>query len=694
MACEKRPHPVVNTSGPGNVGRSRCRLTRMGCLGALLVPVAAAALQPLDDPSLAAVAARDGLVLELASDQVTADRIDWTVDRGVTQVGGVTISPEATAQLHTVAVTPIGADGAPATTPFSHVLTLDAGSDGVDPLLALDWQGTRTRVRLDRITHGADPTRSLGTLVLDTEPRVRLGNRGILDSSFGNASLTLDTGSGQFFYRQGASGAPELTIDNLRLALAMNAGTVGLDAGELFVAAPTATVDLNLDFRYEGAPSGDFTRTATDLPVLGWRWQGGMVDLRAWLAGGGVWYGTAADGSEDIANRSEGLHFGLRGDFASDFAWYTSEPGSPMQAVFGDWRKLAGAPYALNFPNITLDAVNAGQQPGGLCWGGTVNGPTCPGGGQYLNVAAEDGFALLIRDGNLHAYSAQVSLLDDINADGDYADTSGQGTPETQDFPWTLVYTLGDLDANLFVYPGTTGANTTGMKMDGIVKIQSNSADWNSGSHFMIGDTDINLGIGFLRSNLLFAFEDMFLTLEPEGLALRSGQARAAFNGRFGGGDITGGDLGSEIALLNVDADLEFDRFDVLFKPAPAGQSFMGYSADLHLTDLTVAEFANSGPQGSYVSIAEPGRPDTRLTFGQITGNLSLANGRVDLIPESEALPRTAQLQIGNDILFGTTVPGGAPFLVNTVTLGNDQVGSVAIPSGQWHGAFSLMRQR
>lgn len=694
MACERCLHPVVNTPGYGNAGRPRYRLAPVSWLVALLVPAEASALQPLDDPSLAAVAARDGLVLEFASDQVTANRIDWIVDRNVTQVGGVTISPEATGQLHAVTITPISADGALAATPLSHVLTLDAGSDGVDPFLNLDWQGTRTRVQLDRITHNADPTRSLGTLVLDTEPRVRLGNRGILDGSFSNAALTLDTGSGQLFYRQGASGAPELTIDNLRLALAMSAGTVGLDAGELFIAAPTATVDLNLDFRYEGAPTEDFTRTATDLPVLGWRWQGSMENFRTWLAGGGVWYGTAADGSEDIANRSEGVHSGLRGDFASDFAWYTSEPGSPMQAVFGDWRKLAGAPYALNFPNITLDVVNAGQQPGGLCWGGTVNGPTCPGGGQYLNVAAENGLALLIRDGNLHAYSARVSLLDDINADGDYSDTSALGTPETQNFPWSLIYTLGDLDANLFVYPGTTGANTTGMKMDGIVKIQSNSADWNSGSHFMIGDTNINLGIGFLRSNLLFAFEDMFLTLEPEGLALRSGQARAAFNGRFGGGDITGGDLGSEIALLNVDTDLEFDRFDVTFQPAPAGQSFMGYSADLRFTDLTVAEFANSGPRGSYVSIAEPGRPDTRLTFGQITGNLSLANGRVDLIPETEALPRTAQLHIGNDILFGTTVAGGTPLLVNAVALGNDQVGSIAVPSGQWYGAFSLMRQR
>jgi hypothetical protein len=128
--------------------------------------------------------------------------------------------------------------------------------------------------------------------------------------------------------------------------------------------------------------------------------------------------------------------------------------------------------------------------------------------------------------------------------------------------------------------------------------------------------------------------------------------------------------------------------------PAPAGQSYMGYSADLRFADLTVADFADTGSNGSYISIAEPGRSDVQLTLGQITGNLSMANGRVDLIPEAEAAPRTAQLMIGNDILFGTTVAGGAPLLVNAVSLGGNNVGSIAIPSGQWYGSFALMKQR
>lgn len=50
-------------------------------------------------------------------------------------------------------------------------------------------------MRLDRITHGADPSRSLRNLALDMAPHVRLRDRGVLDSGYGNAPLALDTGN-------------------------------------------------------------------------------------------------------------------------------------------------------------------------------------------------------------------------------------------------------------------------------------------------------------------------------------------------------------------------------------------------------------------------------------------------------------------------------------------------------------------
>ena len=75
----------------------------------------------------------------------------------------------------------------------------------------------------------------------------------------------------------------------------------------------------------------------------------------------------------------------------------------------------------------------------------------------------------------------------------------------------------------------------------------------------------------------------MFLTLQAGGINLNSNQVRVGFNGRFGGGEIIAGDLAAanEVKLVDVDANLEFDKFDVMLSPSPSGQSFMGFSAKM-----------------------------------------------------------------------------------------------------------------
>ncbi|MDO8267667.1 MAG: hypothetical protein Q7T32_07510 [Moraxellaceae bacterium] len=52
-----------------------------------------------------------------------------------------------------------------------------------------------------------------------------------------------------------------------------------------------------------------------------------------------------------------------------------------------------------------------------------------------------------------------------------------------------MIYTVVDVDGNAFISPGTGAANTVGMKLDGLVKVASNSSAWNSGSYFMIAES-------------------------------------------------------------------------------------------------------------------------------------------------------------------------------------------------------------
>lgn len=681
----------------------------MGLYCLFLLGTPAQALEAIDDDSLAAVHGGDGLTVELSSAAIPASRVRWSVDSGVTAVGAVTINPATWAQLETVSLKPVALDGTAAAGKVTYTATFDVGaaSNVAVPAIALKLDGSRTRLLIDKVTHQIDTTRSLGTLAFDSQTSFSLINtNGPFNNADALAQLSVNIGDAKLFYRQGAAGTPEALFDALRFKFDFTDGTVGINSSGLRIAAATANLDAGFSLRYEAAPAAAdaFTKKAGDLPVLQWSWLGKLNNLEVAVKSGGAWYGTTGSPAvEDTANRSQGLNMSLRWDYDPSFAWYTQEPGSNIRAVFGNWQKLSGAPYALNFPNITLDVLKAGQEPGGLCWRGTSNGPTCPGGGQYLNVAAEDGFGLLVRDGNLHAYSTSVKLQDDINKDGDYLDTSALGTPEDEAFPWALIYTLGDVDANVFVYPGTGAASTTGMKLDGIIKIQSNSSAWNSGSHFMIADTaatkgagTTTLGIGFLRSNILFAFNDMLLTLKPEGINLNSPQVRVGFSGRLGGGEIKTGDLATadEVKLLDVDANLEFDKFDVTLSPSPSGQSFMGFSAKMRFVDLDVPNFASADPDGSYIAISEPSRSDVSIRLAKITGDLAMINGRVDLLSEAETTPRTAQLKLGGDIQFGTTVTGGAPFLVNSVKFSADNLAAIAIPSGQWYGSFGLMKQK
>ena len=105
-------------------------------------------------------------------------------------------------------------------------------------------------------------------------------------------------------------------------------------------------------------------------------------------------------------------------------------------------------------------------------------------------------------------------------------------------------------------------------------------ANWGYGSHFMIGDTDSGLGIGFINSSFLVAANNLYINMLPGGIsvgdsdlltsALTDSPVRIAFNGRFGGGRLANlGNPGAAdlVSISDWKINLEFDRFHMLVSP-------------------------------------------------------------------------------------------------------------------------------
>jgi len=396
-----------------------------------------------------------------------------------------------------------------------------------------------------------------------------------------------------------------------------------------------------------------------------------------------------------------------------------------------------------------MDVINAGQDAGGLCWGGSAHGPDTPGGAcstnsqrQLIRFAAGDiqhfdqlsprsdakALALLVRDGNLLTYSNKIRLIEDGAI--------------TREFNWGLIYTLANLDANIYFYPGGNpsdignGSLNQGIIADILVMSQSMGAsdptaqgfNWDQGSHFMIADTEANKGIGFIGASFLVAANDTRIWLRPDwsgsnfydaGIDLLSPQARINFRATFGGGSIPdGSDL---VRGAYIDANLE-GLINLRLSPSRPGATiaedggvdFMGFSMAARLTDTNIANFSEntSGSNedfGSFISLSEPGRPDVDLKLGNINGDIALVNGVIDLRGTNEEGDGFPKLALSGDLQFGLTanprminavegssLPGGnsaQPFRIDRIAFSGNTLGSIVIPSGQWHASMILRPQ-
>ena len=344
-------------------------------------------------------------------------------------------------------------------------------------------------------------------------------------------------------------------------------------------------------------------------------------------------------------------------------------------------------------------------------------------GGDFKVLPPKDNaFAVVIRDGGLHAYNTIVNIVED----------DGTGELALADsFNWSLVYTMGKIDSNIYLYPAGGNPDESedvGFRSDLTLAIQSPGywesaqqnfanvaspgdpdadprARWATNSNFMIADTDIDgdgtvFGIGLANADILWQVRDFAVRLVNQatasafldgesGVELMPGvwleatrdpgqlAAQYQFRGLFGGGNFD--DLEDPVRVALVDINLETDRFVFVLGAPEAGENSLPFEA----------LFGFNG--NAYISVAEPSVPTAAYTIGNVEGALMWKDGEIKLESSNNTGDRP-QLSISNNILLGETALTGRP-LIGEVSLGNDTFGRLAIPSGQVYSSITLRPQ-
>lgn len=736
---------------------AKCRPAHRARLGlfslALLqasVPVLA--LETLDEQALSTVTAQDGLTLELKNPVgISTSESKWITDNGAAAMGACS---GGVVNQHACTIFSPGVYGINGN-PLQINATLDAfggNGAGTAPGLALmlDWQPLL--LKSDRFTLNTPTanysTSTLGNIGMYSQGHLHLINEGGLFNSSGNTAQFDFSTQGDVIYRQGTVGSPELSFGNFALSTRFTngeaggqlaaAGKVGITSQGLEISAPYTDTNLQFDLMFKGAPASAFDKNGRQ-GILHFGWLGGLVNPLMRVSAGGAAYGTYNSiannpngityAFQDVTGsggnaRSEGLNIFASWDFDSDFAWIIGQAGgNQTQARFTKWRRMAGVPAStpmLSMP-VTLDVIQNNTGPAGLCFGGgftsgvpiqascTSAGGTWIAGGVPAGKAA---IATMIRDGHLHAYNQQINVIDPTSA------------ITSSTYNWGLVFTMGKLDGDIFLYPegraqGTAVATTTnGMKADITMAIQSPgywgkanssvkatrdlaSANWSTNTHFMLADTAVGgdtakqYGVGLINADLLWSVRDMYFRVIngdtgypdiPGGIWMQTDtKAVYQFRGLFGGGNLL--DLSNPTGIALMDIKLATTRFIFALHPkAPiAGDAPIGFTGLLDL-DTTAGNM-------SYLSLAEMGSPTSAFKMTNITGRIGWKNGTVNLISGQNSADGLPSLAISNDLLFGSSANfgsgGGAP-VVATVGFGSENFGRIALPGGTWHSDVSI----
>jgi hypothetical protein len=466
------------------VKRDMTKARRLAAAGFLMASAPVSALQMLDDDQLAGVAGRDGLLVTFSTSSLSADQAILEMDAGVTSPGIGLL--EASLVLDDITVTGVDAGGLSPGGTASISAAIDAyTTPGGTAGLGVNLGWNRTRTRIDAIGHGALPGSSIGSVAMDSSGSFSLyGANGLLDHTNPNSAARLTLNQGNFFYRQGNN---EFVWNNVEASIGFDAGSIGVAPTGLVLQAARMDWNLLFDFGYRkdavipftlGTPGGPDEY----IPMLRYGWAGGLTDFRADIRSGGLWYGA------DASTRTQGINIGWRNNFDTDFVWIMGiAGGNEAQVRFGNWRNLPGAQFAWEVSSITFDMVNAGQGPRPFLYKG-----------QPVSVdATGPAIALSGRDMKFLAYNTTVNIIDNPDP--------------IRSYNWGLVYTVGRLDADILVYPGARGGGE-GLTFDALIGLQSPGA-WNANSHFLLADTDADVGVGFINTSFLIDIRDASLEL-------------------------------------------------------------------------------------------------------------------------------------------------------------------------------------
>lgn len=679
------------------------------------------ALDAIDDSDLSDISGQDGITLSFTEPAagISANTIQWATNA----TNGLELGQSAT---------PVTLRRLDTTAPMLRA-DLDVGADGSgNPYVGLT--ATMARSRLDIGSIGlTGSSGSFGRYVIDSGATFRLQNaNGALNATSNwAAATTINVGGvnealwapgtlgattpGQIYWRQGSS---ELSMGDYTFYFDMPSGRIGVDNNGLLVqSAPGSKIAfaLSLDFMYDAAGTSSFAIDASDKSMLYWGWRGHWKDFTLRLNGRG-----RLDGG------GKGLGASLALNYDPDFVWIIGEDGAaPVKLEFGNWTPLPGNTVAFSMPSITLDQLDVGQGATGLCWGlntisASANG-ACAGTGagpvasnfaaqpiKVRSVTDAKALALGVRDMTLTAYSSTVDIVDRTLNPLKAADR----------YNWALIYTFANLDADIIVTPAATNdrmrldlALTTQTLVTGATQQELDDNRWRYGTNFMIGDTDVNFGIGLIGADVLMATRNGTLGLTPDGIKFDTSQLRYQLRGMIAGGAIPNMPVMQKMAF--VDANLEADRFVLTLSPAPSGQA-LNYSGFINIVNSNIADFSNPVPttgnhagldDGSYLSLAEPGfnKLGIDFRFANITGPVEVTDGVVDIMGESEG---ALKLRISNNIRVGTTarVPcaygvtctpaaATAPLQVGRLEFGGRDLGTIVMPSGIIRSEISLMPQ-
>ena len=685
-------------------------------LALMSLPIAAIAMTPLDDSGLADIRGQDGLTVNLEStDALQAQQLNWITDSGNAPAGacsgGVT-DQHACTQLNGLT---LQGDG----NPLRAQLQLDVGSDGTVPLLALqyDWQPslfTLDGMTLQTGTNPAYAGHSLGQVALYSQGNLALVNQGIFSRNGQHANLDFSM-TGDWIYRQGGAGSAEMSIGNLMIqnrfsngpagGHAPATGIIGIDSNGLLLEADHTYTALEFDLMYKAAPT-NFDRTGRQ-PLIYGAWIGGLKDASVRVSAGGIGYGydgTVPSGNWDYAGintpRSEGLNIQAQWDFDTDFQLRLGHAdGDRTRIEMGNWRRLGNGAGPMFAMDAIVDVLQNNTGPAGLCFGGgfTSGQPDsglCSSAGGVFHPTrvglGDSAFAVLLRNGHLHAYSEQLTVTNP---------TSGW----SDNYDWGLVLTLGKLDADFLVYPQGPSSNL-GLRADATLMVQSPgfweaanssdplvrataSANWQNNSHFLFADTTSQVAVGLLNNDLLWEARDLYLTLgetDPAFPALSSGimlqtdaLSRYQVRGLLGAGSLN--DLsGSTVNVALWDLNLSADQFRFVLYPANAdGLAVLGFDGYMNLDG------------NAYLSLAEVSSPSSAFRLSDVSGSIGWRNGKVLLKSGDQNSDGLASLTIANELLLGQSADfgqsGGGTPLVGQVSFGDQQYGRIAMPGGTWH---------